>query len=88
MTKKHTRSTPTPSAPRKVVDARKDTKGNIMQVKLEDNQNFISVDTAINMAEQGKLSNAHAVTKQDGSQYLRTNPDGKPGNNLDTMAQD
>jgi hypothetical protein len=40
------------------------------------------------MAKQGQLANAHAVTKKDGSEYLRTNPDGKTKNNLDEMAKD
>jgi hypothetical protein len=72
--------------PRKVTDARADDKGNITQVKLEDNQRFIPVAQAINMADRGELSNAHVVHKQDGSEYLRTNPDSKIGNNLDEMA--
>jgi hypothetical protein len=73
---------------RKVVDARQDDKGNITQVKIQGNQNFTPVATAIDMAKRGELANAHAVTKKDGGEYLRTNPDGKTGNNLDEMAKD
>ena len=73
---------------RKVVDARQDEKGNITQVKIQGNQNFTPVATAIDMANRGELANAHAVTKKDGSEYLRTNPDGKTGNNLDELAKD
>ncbi|MEM6451540.1 MAG: DUF3892 domain-containing protein [Cyanobacteria bacterium P01_D01_bin.105] len=72
--------------PRKVVDARKDEEGNISHVKLNGNQNFTSVEKAIEMADQGKISNAHSVHEKNGSSYLRTNPDGKASNNLDTMA--
>lgn len=73
---------------KRVVDAKQGDDGNISHVKLEGNQNYTRIDKAIEMAEKGKLENAHAVTKQDGSQYLRTNPDSKTQNNLDTMAQD
>lgn len=73
---------------RKVVDARQDSKGNITQVKIQGNQNFTPVETAIGMAKRGELANAHAVQKRDGSEYLRTNPDGKTKNNLDEMAKD
>ena len=76
------------SGQRKVVDAREDERGNITQVKIEGNQNFTPVEKAIDMAKQGHLANAHAVTKKDGSEYLRTNPDGRTKNNLDEMAKD
>ena len=76
------------SGKRKVVDARQDEKGNITQVKIQGNQNFTPVETAIGMAKRGELANAHAVKKSDGGEYLRTNPDGKTKNNLDEMAKD
>jgi Protein of unknown function (DUF3892) len=73
---------------RKVVDARQDEKGNITHVKLQGNQNFTSVETAIPMAEREELQNVHVVHRRDGGKHLRTNPDGKVGNNLDEMAKD
>lgn len=75
------------SSKRKVVDARQDEKGNISHVRLEGNRNYTPVDTAINMAKRGDLANAHAVTRRDGKEYLRTNPDKKASNNLDEMAE-
>ena len=72
---------------RKIVDARKDSKGNIEAVKIEGNQNFTPLDTAIRMTEQGKVD-AVVVTPKDGDKHLRTRPDGKTGNNLDEMADD
>ena len=75
-------------AKRKVTDARQDRDGNISHVKLEGNQNFTPVEKAIEMAKRDGLENAHAVRKKDGGEYLRTNPEGKAGNNLDEMAQD
>lgn len=73
---------------RKVIDARADSKGNITHVKIEGNQRFTPTQQAINMADRGELSNAHAVHKRDGNSYLRSNPDTTTQNNLDTMAGD
>jgi hypothetical protein len=73
---------------RKVVDARADSKGNITHVKIDGNQRFTPLNQAINMADRGELSNAHAVRPSNAKDYLRTNPDGKSANNLDTMAGD
>lgn len=76
------------SSKRKVVDAKQGSDGNISHVKLEGNQNFTRKDKAIEIAKKGQLENVHIVTRIDGSQHLRTNPDSKIKNNLDEMAQD
>ena len=73
---------------RKVVDARQDQESNISHVRLDGNHNFTPIDKAIEMGKQNKLENAHTVTKKDGTEYLRSNPDSRSGNNLDEMAQD
>ncbi len=73
---------------KKIVDARQDKNGTISHVQFAGNQNFTPVEKAIGMAEQGKIENAHAVNRKDGSQFLRSNPNNKPGDNLDEMAQD
>ena len=74
---------------RKVVDARADSEGDITHVKIEGNQNFTPVETAMGMADRGELSNAHSVRgNPNAKDYLRTNPDGIHGNNLDHWADD
>lgn len=73
-------------AERKVTDARSDDKGNITHVKIEGNERFTPVQTAVNMADRSELVNAHAVHPKDGNAYLRTNPDNTTADNLDTMA--
>jgi hypothetical protein len=75
-------------APRKVVDARADKEGDITHVKLEGNSNFTPVKKAIELADRGEISNAHAVRRENAKPHLRTNPDGKKSNNLDDMAGD
>lgn len=77
----------TMATPRKIADARSDKDGNISHVLFEGNKNFTPVERAIEMADQGKVENAHAVHPKAGSSYLRTNPDNKTGNNLDEMAK-
>ena len=75
--------------PRKVVDARADSEGDITHVRIEGNAKFTSVETAMNMADRGELSNAHSVRgNPNAKDHLRTNPDGIHGNNLDHLAGD
>lgn len=73
---------------KKIVDAKQDEKGNIIQVRFDTNSTFTDIDTAKRMADKGLIENAHVVHRQDGSTYLRTNPDSKKGNNLDDIAKD
>lgn len=73
---------------KKIVDARADAKGNIEAVRFEGNVNFTSQKKAVEMAKAGKIDNAHAVQPKTGPAHLRSNPDGKKGNNLDDMAGD
>ena len=74
--------------PRKVIDARADSEGDITHVKLEGNTKFTSVEKAMEMADRGELSNAHSVHRRNAKPHLRTNPDRKVSNNLDDMAGD
>ena len=73
---------------RRVVDARADSKGNITHVRIEGNQRFTGLETAMGMADRGELSNAHSVRPSTAKPHLRTNPDGRTANNLDDMAGD
>lgn len=73
---------------RKIVAARADKKGNITHVKLDRNTNYTSVEVAIPMADRGEIDNTHVVRAPGKKTHLRTNPDGRTGNNLDDMAGD
>lgn len=72
---------------KKIVDAKADQKGNITHVKLEGNQNFTPLETAIKLAKQGKVD-VVVVTPSNAKEHLRTRPDGRTSNNLDDMADD
>ncbi|WP_417552049.1 DUF3892 domain-containing protein [Marinomonas fungiae] len=71
---------------RKVVDARKDKKGNIESVLLEGNKNFTSLSKAIDMTENGQVD--LVVVHTDDKKHLRTRPNDKKKDNLDDMAGD
>ena len=76
-------------APKKrIVDARADSEGDITHVLFEGNSRFISVETAIPMADRGEIENTHVVRARDKKVHLRTDPDGRKSNNLDDMAGD
>lgn len=72
---------------RRIVDAKEDENGNISYVLLDGNQRHTSVEKAIDMVEEGKIEGVHVVHRQNGKEFLRTNPDGDKDNNLDTMAE-
>ena len=74
--------------PKTIVDAKADSNGNITGVRFEGNSSFTPLETAIRMADRGDVANAHAVHPSAGNSYLRSNPDGKVGNNLDHLAGD
>ncbi|MCG8667787.1 MAG: DUF3892 domain-containing protein [Pseudomonadales bacterium] len=74
-------------ATKRIVDAQADESGNITGVRFRGSTRFTSVEIAIRQAERGEIENAHAVTRRDGSKYLRSNPDDKEGNNLDELAK-
>jgi len=74
---------------KRVVDAKQDSKGNIISVKLSGNKTYTPLDTAMNMVERGQIENAHTVRPKSGTKdYLRTNPNNKRFDNLDDMAKD
>lgn len=73
---------------RKIIDARKDSEGDITHVKFKGNQKFTSVGRAIPMADRGEIENTHVVRARDKKTHLRTGPDGVKCNNLDDMAGD
>ena len=55
---------------RRIVDARADSKGNISHVRLDGNQRFTPVATAIPMARRGEIANAHVVDRRGAITHL------------------
>ena len=73
---------------KRITDARADSEGNISHVKFSGNSGFTPIKDAIKQTEAGKVEGAHVVNPKSGNKYLRSNPDGNKGNNLDEMAGD
>lgn len=73
---------------RKVIDAKNAPDKTVSHVKIEGNKGWTPVETAMRMAERGELANAHSVNRSNAKPHLRTNPDGREANNLDTLAED
>lgn len=73
---------------KRVVGARSDENGRTKSVTLSGNVTPTPIDTAIRMAERGQIAGAHVVRPSRGDPYLRTNPDGRSGNNIDTLSGD
>lgn len=46
------------------MSTRADAKGNISHVKIEGNERFTTVKTAVAMADRGELANAHSVRRK------------------------
>jgi len=70
------------------IDAKNDAKGNIAAVKLSGNQGWTDLQTAIRMADRGQIEGVHVVRREGAKTHIRTNPDGREGNNLDHLAED
>lgn len=73
-----------------IIDAKGDGDGDIVAVKFVGNSSFTPVKTAINMAKNGQIKDAHVshTGRGEDKEYLRTDPDGRTSNNLDTMVGD
>jgi hypothetical protein len=73
------------TAPKKIIAVKNDLFGNVAAVKVEGNKTFTPIETAVRMAESGKID-AVPVHPKIGKPHLRSKPDGKMKNNLDYMA--
>ena len=73
------------TAQKKIIAVRNDMSGNVAAVRLAGNKTFTSIETAVRMAESGKID-AVAVHPKNGNPFIRSKPDGKIENNLDYMA--
>jgi hypothetical protein len=74
-------------AGKKIVEVRNDPDGDVASVRFQWNQTWTPIPTAVRMAENGQIEGVHAVHPRDGDPFIRSNPDGKVGNNLDELAE-
>ena len=74
-----------PTPPKKIVAATLNTDGTTRTVTFEGNKTPTPVATAIAMTKRGQVADAHVVNAGKPTEYLRTDPDRKTGNNLDEL---
>lgn len=68
----------------KVVATRKDETGTITEYKL-DNGQVVGHKQAVGLVESGKIEGCSITTAKNGVKSIRSNPDGSPDNNLDSL---
>ena len=68
----------------KIIAVQKDENGTIQQYKL-DNGSIVNVNQAIKMVNNKEIENCNVFTTKSGSQSIRSNNDGDPSNNLDSL---
>ncbi|CAN7504479.1 DUF3892 domain-containing protein [Pararhizobium sp. LjRoot238] len=69
---------------RKVTGVRQDKDGDITHVLLDGNIRVTPLKNAVEMAERGELKDVHAVAGEK-KKYLRSDPNGSAGDNLDNL---
>jgi len=67
----------------RIEKVKKNAAGDITDVMI--NGNVYSVDEAVMMARDGLLEGVNVGRAKNGREYLRGNPDGRTGNNLDNL---
>ncbi len=70
---------------RRIVSVREDERGRNIAFRFQGNAQYTPLRTAVKLAEQGLIENAHVV-RAGRKRYLRSNPDHTRDNNLNDMA--
>lgn len=68
----------------KIVKVKKNNDGDITDVMLA-NGNVYSINEAITMTKDGLIEGVNVGKAKNGREYLRGNPNGEEGDNLDNM---
>lgn len=68
----------------KIIKVKKNSSGDITEVMLGDGSIY-SVNEAIAMAKKGGIESVNVGKSKTGKEYLRSNPNGIEGDNLDTL---
>lgn len=67
-----------------VVATRKNEIGTITEYKL-DNGEVVGHEQAVDLVESGEIEGCNVTTAKNGIKSIRSNPDGNPDNNLDSL---
>lgn len=69
---------------KKVVAVQKNGDGDIVQFKFESGE-VVDYKRAIEMAKNGEIQHANAFKGRDGDFHIRSDADGDPTNNFDSL---
>jgi hypothetical protein len=78
----------TKNKPKKITDAKADSEGDITHVKIQGNQRFTPMKTAIKQAKRGEIDAVPVKATKTTKEHLRSRPNSKESDNLDDMAGD
>lgn len=67
-----------------ITKVRKNEDGDITSVMLYDGT-VLPVDEAIRMAKEDEIHGVNVGKSKNGTEFLRSDPDGDPSNNLDAL---
>jgi hypothetical protein len=70
----------------KIIKVKKNPDGDITDVML-DNGNVYSINEAMMMAKDDLISGVNVSEAKSGRNYLRSNPNGSKGDNLDSLPE-
>jgi hypothetical protein len=70
----------------KIIKVKKNPDGDITDVML-DNGNVYSINEAMMMAKDDLISGVNVSEAKSGRNYLRSNPNGSKGDNLDNLPE-
>ncbi|MBC7958948.1 MAG: DUF3892 domain-containing protein [Vallitaleaceae bacterium] len=68
----------------RIAKVKKDGNGDITNVMLQDGSVY-PLDEAIRLAAKGSIEGVNVGRSKNGTEYLRSNPDGDVSNNLDQL---
>ncbi|AGI39525.1 hypothetical protein CSTERTH_07435 [Thermoclostridium stercorarium subsp. thermolacticum DSM 2910] len=68
----------------KIQKVKKNEDGDITAVMLDDG-NVYAIDEAIRMAKNGQIEGVIVGRAKNGREYLRSQPNGNPNDNLDNL---
>lgn len=68
----------------RIAKVKKDGNGDITNVMLQDGSVY-PLDEAIRLTAKGSIEGVNVGRSKNGTEYLRSNPDGDVSNNLDQL---
>lgn len=69
---------------KKIIKVKKNSEGDIVSVIMTDGNTY-SIEQAIEMVKDYQVDGVNVAKSKSGREYLRSNPNGEEGDNLDNL---